>query len=112
MIFFLLIQIKEIFSFSSRQRHNEGMPIISIGAQQPRLLAPGAVARLEYEAKILRNPFNKRNRQLLHENYGIQLPLIEKQQQQRTVIVLLSFSVSYLLFNLATIKTYHACKNN
>lgn len=74
---------------SSRQRHNEGMPIISIGAQQPRLVAPGAIARLEYEAKILRNPFNKRNRQLLHDNYGIQLPLIEKQQQQRTVICLI-----------------------
>lgn len=63
------------------------MPIISIGAQQPRSLAPGAVARLEYQAKILRNPFNKRNRQLLHDNYGIQLPAIEKQQQQRTVII-------------------------
>ncbi|CAF3362603.1 unnamed protein product [Rotaria socialis] len=71
---------------SSRQRHNEGMPIISIGAQQPRLVAPGAVARLEYEAKILRNPFNKRNRQVLHENYGIQLPIIDKQQPQRSPI--------------------------
>lgn len=88
----MLIWIKKTnLSFSSRQRHNEGMPIISIGAQQPRSLAPGAVARLEYEAKILRNPFNKRNRQLLHDNYGIQLPLIEKQQQQqRTVIILVS----------------------
>ncbi len=66
------------------------MPIISIGAQQHRLIAPGAVARLEYEAKILRNPFNKRNRQLLHDNYGIQLPLIEKHQQQRTVIITFS----------------------
>lgn len=72
--------------FFSRQRHNEGMPIISIGAQQTRLVAPpGAIARFEYEAKILRNPFNKRNRQLLHDTYGIQLPLIEKQQLQRTV---------------------------
>ncbi|CAF4554982.1 unnamed protein product, partial [Rotaria magnacalcarata] len=67
-----------------RQRHNDGMPIISIGAQQPRQVAPGAVARLEYEAKILRNPFNKRNRQVLHENYGIQLPIIDKQQPQRS----------------------------
>lgn len=65
------------------------MPIISIGAQQPRLVPPGAVARLEYEAKIMRNPFNKRNRQLLHDNYGIQLPLIERHQQQRTVIDIL-----------------------
>jgi len=64
------------------------MPIISIGAQQHRPLPPGAVARLEYQSKILNNPFNKRNRQLLHDNYGIQLPLIEKQQfqQQRTVL--------------------------
>ncbi|CAF4985076.1 unnamed protein product, partial [Rotaria sp. Silwood1] len=68
--------------YTSRQRHNEGMPIVSIGAQQQRLVAPGAVARLEYEAKIMRNPFNKRNRQLLHDNYGIQLPIIEKQQQR------------------------------
>ena len=70
------------------------MPIISIGAQQPRQLAPGAVARMEYEAKILRNPFNKRNRQLLHDNYGIQLPQIERQQQhqqERTVIKRVSF---------------------
>jgi len=73
-----------LFRFS-RQRHNEGMPIISIGAQQPRLVAPGTVARLEYEAKILRNPFNRRNRELLHDAYGIQLPLIEKQPLQRTV---------------------------
>ena len=70
---------------SRRQRHNDGMPIISIGAQQPRLIPPGAVARLEYEAKIMRNPFNKRNRQLMHDNYGIQLPVIERHQQQRTV---------------------------
>ena len=66
------------------------MPIISIGTthqQSSRLVAPGAAARLEYEAKILRNPFNKRNRQMLHDNYGIQLPLIERQQQQRTVII-------------------------
>jgi hypothetical protein len=71
------------------------MPIISIGAQQHRLLAPGAVARFEYQAKILNNPFNKRNRQVLHDNYGIQLPLIEKQQQQqRTVIFLFCFSGS------------------
>jgi hypothetical protein len=70
------------------------MPIISIGAQQQRSLAPGAVARHEYQSKIIQNPFNKRNRQLLHDNYGIQLPLIEKQQQQqqRTVILLL-FSI-------------------
>ena len=80
--------------FFSRQRHNEGMPIISIGAQQHRLVAPGAVARLEYEAKIIRNPFNKRNRQLLHDNYGIQLPSIEKQQlQQRTVIFPILFTL-------------------
>ncbi len=67
------------------------MPIISIGAQHPRLVPPGTVARLEHEARIVRNPFNKRNRQLLHDNYGIQLPLIEKQQQTRTVIFLFFF---------------------
>ena len=72
-------------NFSSRQRHNEGMPIISIGSQQTRMAPPGAVARLEYEAKIIRNPFNKRNRQLMHENYGIQLPAIERQNMQRSV---------------------------
>lgn len=78
--------MKKIIPCFSRQRHNEGMPIISIGAQQTRPIAPGTVARMEYEAKILRNPFNKRNRQLLHDNYGVQLPLIERQQQQpRTV---------------------------
>jgi hypothetical protein len=90
------------------------MPIISIGAQQPRLIPPGAVARLEYEAKIIRNPFNKRNRQLLHDNYGVQLPLIEKQQQQRTVIFLFFFlfSISHLLFYLANIKKYNVRKNN
>jgi hypothetical protein len=78
------------------------MPIISIGAQQPRLIAPGTVARLEYEAKILHNPFNKRNRQLLHDNYGIQLPLIEKHQQQRTVIFLFLFCFLHyiILFSL------------
>ncbi|CAF3545026.1 unnamed protein product [Rotaria sordida] len=70
--------------YTSHQRYNEGMPIVSIGAQQQRLVAPGAVARLEYEAKIMRNPFNKRNRQLLHDNYGIQLPIIEKQQRTPT----------------------------
>jgi len=74
------------------------MPIISIGAQQPRLIPPGAVARLEYEAKIIRNPFNKRNRQLLHDNYGVQLPLIEKQQQQRTVIFLFFFYFLYHIY--------------
>lgn len=67
------------------------MPIISIGAQQPRLVAPGVVARLEYEAKILSNPFNKRNRQVLNENYGIQLPTIEKQPSQKAV----NFSTFY-----------------
>ena len=72
------------------------MPIISIGAQQSRLVAPGAVARLEYQAKILRNPFNKRNRQLLHENYGIQLPLIEKQQQQQRTVIFVFF-VLYII---------------
>lgn len=76
------------------------MPIISIGAQQPRLVPPGAVARLEYEAKIMRNPFNKRNRQLLHDNYGIQLPLIERHQQQRTVIdiLVILFLLSFFHF--------------
>lgn len=73
------------------------MPIISIGAQQARLVPPGAVARLQYEAKIIRNPFNRRNRQLLHDNYGIQLPLIEKQQQQRTVIAELLFFIDVYL---------------
>lgn len=61
------------------------MPIISIGAQQTRLAPPGAIARLEYEAKIIRNPFNQRNRQMMHDNYGIQLPLIEKHPPLRTV---------------------------
>jgi len=88
------------------------MPIISIGAQQPRLIAPGVVARLEYEAKILRNPFNKRNRQLLHENYGIQLPLIEKQQLQRTVIYRIGFFSLIVLFYLAIIKKSYVSKNN
>lgn len=97
------------------------MPIISIGAQQPqqRLLPPGAVTRLEYEAKILRNPFNKRNRQVLHDNYGIQLPLIERQQQQRTVIIQLNLNVFIsinamlcFIFYLAIIKKSHARKNN
>ena len=59
------------------------MPIISIGAQQHRSIAPGAIARFEHEARIVRNPFNKRNRQLLHDAYGVQLPSLDK--QQRTV---------------------------
>lgn len=81
------------------------MPVISIGAQQPRLVAPGAVARLEYEAKILRNPFNRRNRQLLHDTYGIQLPLIEKQQLQRTVSVFKLFENNICC--LANIEKYN-----
>ena len=90
------------------------MPIISIGAQQPRSLAPGAVARLEYEAKILRNPFNKRNRQLLHENYGIQLPLIEKQQQQQRTVNILVFILFLIdsISNLAILKKYYVRENN
>ena len=59
------------------------MPIISIGAQQHRLIAPGAIARFEHEARIVGNPHNKRNRQLLHDAYGVQLPSLDK--QQRTV---------------------------
>lgn len=73
------------------------MPIISIGAQHPRLVPPGTVARLEHEARIVRNPFNKRNRQLLHDNYGIQLPLIEKQQQQQRTVIFLFFSIYFTL---------------
>ncbi|CAF1461812.1 unnamed protein product, partial [Adineta steineri] len=65
------------------QKYNENIPIISIGAQQQRLAPPGVVARQQYQTKIIRNPFNKRNRQVLHDNYGIQLPVIEKQQQQQ-----------------------------
>ncbi|CAF0827492.1 unnamed protein product [Adineta ricciae] len=68
----------------TRQRYAETIPIISIGAQQHRPVAPGAVARHEYQSKIIRNPFNKRNREVMHDNYGVQLPLIEKQQQHRT----------------------------
>ncbi|UJR28036.1 hypothetical protein I4U23_009293 [Adineta vaga] len=71
---------------ASRQRYAESIPVISIGAQQHRPVAPGAVARHEYQSKIIRNPFNKRNRQVLNDNYGIQLPSIEKQQQNRTPI--------------------------
>jgi hypothetical protein len=78
------------------------MPIISIGAQQHRSLAPGAVARLEYQSKILNNPFNKRNRQLLHDNYGIQLPLIEKQQQQQQsrIVIFLFFCLLYTHYSI------------
>jgi hypothetical protein len=76
----------------SHQRHNDGMPIISIGAQQTRLAPPGTVARLQYQAKIIHNPFNKRNRQLLHDNFGVQLPSIDKQQQQQRTVLHSYFS--------------------
>jgi hypothetical protein len=88
------------------------MPIISIGAQQNRLIAPGAVARLEYEAKIIRNPFNKRNRQLLHDNYGIQLPLIEKQQQQQRTVSFSLYLTLIISFYLAYVKKCDISKDN
>ena len=106
-------QIKaSVIYFSSRERHNEGMPIISIGTQQHRLAAPGTIARQEYEAKILRNPFNKRNRQLLHDNYGIQLPLIEKQQQRTVTFFDFLLFIFILKFLLVNIKKYCVRKND
>ncbi|CAF1182177.1 unnamed protein product [Didymodactylos carnosus] len=61
------------------------IPVITIGPssnQQPRI-APGMAAKMEYESKIIRNPFNQKNRQVLYDNFGIQLPLIERQQQKQ-----------------------------
>jgi hypothetical protein len=41
--------------------------------------------RLEHESKALLNPINPHNRFALHDNYSIQLPLIEQREAKKVV---------------------------
>ena len=109
---FFDLRERKLSSFASRQRYAETIPIISIGAQPHRPVAPGAVARHEYQSKIIRNPFNKRNREVMHDNYGIQLPLIEKQQQHRTVMLFEILSNDYYILYIASIAKCFVRENN
>lgn len=38
--------------------------------------SPGQKVKLKHDAKALANPYSSRNRQVLHDNHGIQLPLL------------------------------------
>ena len=42
--------------------------------------------KLSRETKALLNPFNEKNRELINENYNIQLPLIEQRKGFRVSI--------------------------
>jgi hypothetical protein len=49
-------------------------------------LSPGQKAKLEHESRTILNPFNTKNRGALHDNYNIQLPLIEQREAKKVTI--------------------------
>lgn len=76
-------EMQEISSSSKRAATANGA---AAAAVNPFNLTPGQQVKVGRETRMLFNPENVLNRNALNENYGLQLPLIEKKEKLKVKI--------------------------
>lgn len=74
-------EMQEISSSSKRTATANGAAAVN-----PFNLTPGQQVKVGRETRMLFNPENVLNRNALNENYGLQLPLIEKKEKLKVKI--------------------------